>query len=85
MAPSKSSAGPAGETGVPEPGDGIDYRRILGPLDGSALAEQALPVAVWLAIVPVFPQFFRRWPDRTHVQCHFWRGRPVLHRGPSRS
>ena len=34
----------AGATGAPEP-DGIAYRRLVVPLDGSELAEQALPYA----------------------------------------
>jgi nucleotide-binding universal stress UspA family protein len=48
VAAPESSAG-LGETAAPEASDAIGYRRLVVPLDGSELAEQALPHAEVLA------------------------------------
>lgn len=48
MAPREPSATP-GETRTPEGSEAISFRRAVVALDGSSLAEQALPVAASLA------------------------------------
>lgn len=66
MAPPESSAGP-GEMGTPESSDALVYRRIVVPLDGSALAEQALPHAEALAQMTGAPLHLVRVMDPTHL------------------
>jgi nucleotide-binding universal stress UspA family protein len=66
MAPPDSSAGPA-EMGAPESSDALVYRRIVVPLDGSELAEQALPHAEALARLTGAPLHLVRVIDPTHL------------------
>jgi nucleotide-binding universal stress UspA family protein len=66
VAPPEASAGP-GETEAPEPGDAIGFRRIVVPLDGSPLAEQALPYSETLAGLTGAPLHLVRVLDPTYL------------------
>ena len=53
--------------GAPEASDALGYRRIVVPLDGSSLAEQALPHAEALAQLTGAPLHLVRVIDPTHL------------------
>lgn len=65
MGPLEAAAGAAGA--APESNDAAMYRRILVPLDGSALAEQALPYAEMLATLLGAPIHLLRVIDPMHL------------------
>lgn len=65
MGPSERAEGSAGA--APESNDAVVMRRIVVPLDGSALAEQALPYAEVLASLLGVPIHLVRVIDPTHL------------------
>jgi nucleotide-binding universal stress UspA family protein len=66
VAPSETSAG-AAEMGAPKASEAIGYRRIVVPLDGSELAERALPHAEAVAHLTHAPLHLVRVIDPTHL------------------
>lgn len=66
VAPPEMSRGAAGTT-APVMSDAVSYRRIVVPLDGSSLAEQALPHAEALAQLTHAPLHLVRVIDPTHL------------------